>query len=132
MPGNLLYSIILSFYQSIIELMKRRNFLQHAASSLALPVLIDGFGAKAFARPSSFIQSLISLADQSDRVLVIIQLQGGNDGLNTVIPLDQMSTYTAPNFRANVAIPEAKALRLKNYAGYRTPPRHDGDAAAIQ
>ncbi|GAB3774698.1 DUF1501 domain-containing protein [Spirosoma horti] len=94
--------------------MKRRNFLQHAASSLVLPVLIDGFGAKAFARPSSFVQSLINLADQTDRVLVIIQLQGGNDGLNMVIPLDQMSVYTAPNFRGNIAIPEAKALRLRN------------------
>lgn len=95
--------------------MKRRNFLQQAASSLLLPVLIDGYGAKAFARPSSFIQSLITLADQSDRVLVIIQLQGGNDGLNMVLPLDQMSVYTAPTFRGNIAIPEAKALRLKNY-----------------
>ncbi|MBK7946360.1 MAG: hypothetical protein IPJ85_14115 [Flavobacteriales bacterium] len=27
-----------------------------------------------------------------DRVLVIVQLYGGNDGLNTVIPLDQYST----------------------------------------
>ena len=115
---NRLTSAIHSFYaldHSLIKLMKRRNFLQHAASSLILPVLIDGYGAKAFARPSSFVQSLINLADQSDRVLVIIQLQGGNDGLNTVIPLDQMSVYTAPNFRGNIAIPEAKALRLKNY-----------------
>ncbi|MFD2570616.1 DUF1501 domain-containing protein [Spirosoma soli] len=96
--------------------MKRRNFLQYAASSLVLPVLIDGFGAKAFARPSSFVESLIKLADQTDRVLVIIQLQGGNDGLNMVIPLDQMSVYTSPTFRGNIAIPEAKALRLKNQA----------------
>ncbi len=94
--------------------MKRRNFFQHAASSLLLPVLIDGYGAKAFARPSSFVQSLINMAAQSDRVLVIVQLQGGNDGLNTVIPLDQMGVYTAPTFRANIAIPEVKVLRLKN------------------
>ncbi|RRB07802.1 DUF1501 domain-containing protein [Larkinella rosea] len=95
--------------------MKRRHFLQRAASSL-LPVLIDGYGAKAFARPSSLVQSLISLAGQSDRVLVIIQLQGGNDGLNMVIPLDQMSVYTSAGFRGNIAIPEAKALKLKYYA----------------
>ena len=110
------YSLILSLTHSIIKRMKRRNFLQHAASSLLLPVLIDGYGAKAFARPSSFIQSLVDLAGQSDRVLVIIQLQGGNDGLNMVIPLDQMSVYTNPKFRGNIAIPEAKALRLKNYS----------------
>ncbi len=106
--------------------MKRRNFLQYAASSLIAPVLIDGFGAKAFARPSSFVQSLIDLAEQSDRALVIIQLQGGNDGLNTVIPLDQMSVYTSPTFRANIAIPEAKALKLKNYAGTGLHPAMTG------
>lgn len=106
--------------------MKRRNFLQHAASSLLLPVLIDGYGAKAFARPSSFVQSLISLANQTDRVLVIIQLQGGNDGLNTVIPLDQMSVYTASNFRGNIAIPEAKSLKLKNRYGTGLHPAMTG------
>ncbi|RYD86336.1 MAG: hypothetical protein EOP50_22560, partial [Sphingobacteriales bacterium] len=95
--------------------MKRRDFLQQAVSSLVLPVLIDGYGAKAFARPSSFVQSLLSLAEQSDRVLVIIQLQGGNDGLNTVIPLDQLSTYSSAGFRGNIAIPGAKALKLKYY-----------------
>lgn len=94
----------------------RRHFLQQAASSLLLPVLIDGYGAKAFARPSSFVQSLISLAQESDRVLVIIQLQGGNDGLNMVIPLDQMSVYSSAGLRGNIAIPEAKALKLKYYA----------------
>ncbi|MBD2701000.1 DUF1501 domain-containing protein [Spirosoma sp. BT702] len=106
--------------------MKRRNFIQLAASSLALPVLIDGFGAKAFARQSSFVQSLINLADQSDRVLVIIQLQGGNDGLNTVIPLDQMSVYTGANFRKNIAISETKALKLKNYAATGLHPAMTG------
>lgn len=106
--------------------MKRRNFLQHAASSLVLPILIDGFGAKAFARPSSYIQSLINLAAASDRVLVIIQLQGGNDGLNMVIPLDQMSTYTSTAFRGNIAISEAKALKLKNYAGTGLHPAMTG------
>ncbi len=106
--------------------MKRRNFLHYAASSLVLPVLVDGFGARAYARPSSFVQSLVDLAAQSDRVLVIIQLQGGNDGLNTVIPLDQMSVYTAPTFRKNIAIPEGKALRLKNYEGTGLHPAMTG------
>ena len=115
-----------SFTHSLFTPMKRRNFLQQAASSLLLPVLIDGYGAKAFARPSSFIQSLVNLADQSDRVLIIIQLQGGNDGLNMVIPLDQMSMYTAPTFRGNIAIPEAKALKLKNYAGTGLHPAMTG------
>ena len=45
-----------------------------------------------------------------DRVLVLIQLSGGNDGLNTVIPLEFYDAYHAA--RANIAIPEDKILRL--------------------
>ncbi len=94
--------------------MKRRDFLRFASSSLVLPVTLDGYGARVFSQPSPFLRALMAVADQTDRVLVIVQMQGGNDGLNTVIPLDQMSVYTAANFRGNIAIPEAKALKLKN------------------
>ncbi|MEZ0485092.1 DUF1501 domain-containing protein [Fibrella aquatica] len=93
--------------------MDRRHFLQHASASLLLPVLIDGFGAKAFGAPNSaFMQTLIQLATKTDRVLVMIQLNGGNDGLNMVIPLDQMSRYNA--LRSNIALPENKVLKLTN------------------
>jgi len=94
--------------------MKRRDFLRFATSSLVLPVTLDGYGARVFSQPSPFLRALMNVADQTDRVLVVVQMQGGNDGLNTVIPLDQMSVYTAPNFRGNIAIPEAKVLKLKN------------------
>ena len=47
------------------------------------------------------------------RVVVLIQLNGGNDGLNTVIPLGQYDAYHAA--RANIAIPEDKVLRLKGF-----------------
>lgn len=94
--------------------MKRRNFIQHLSTSLLLPVLIDGYGAKAFSRTSPFMQALLDVADNNDRILVIVQLNGGNDGLNMVLPLDDMSTYNA--LRANIAIPEAKALKLNGNA----------------
>ena len=48
-----------------------------------------------------------------DRVLVIIQLAGGNDGINTVIPLDQYAAYN--NARTNIAIPETKVLHLNGF-----------------
>ncbi len=93
--------------------MDRRHFLQHASASLLLPVFIDGFGAKAFGSPNSaFMQTLIQLATKTDRVLVMIQLNGGNDGLNMVVPLDQMSRYNA--LRSNIALPEASVLKLAN------------------
>jgi len=90
--------------------MKRRDFLQNISSALVLPVMIDGFSAKAFTGSSPFMNALLKVAGQTDRVLVVIQLNGGNDGLNTVLPLDQYSTYMT--LRSNIAIPEAKVLRL--------------------
>ncbi len=90
--------------------MKRRDFLA-AASASVLPVLVDGFGLKAMNRQSALVQSLLQTsAAYTDRVLVIVYLNGGNDGLNTVIPLDQYSAYSA--LRSNIAIPQNKVLAL--------------------
>jgi uncharacterized protein (DUF1501 family) len=54
---------------------------------------------------------MLNYATENDHVLVIIQLNGGNDGLNTVIPLDGYASYF--NARSNIAIPEKKVLRVK-------------------
>lgn len=90
--------------------MNRRHFLT-AASSLALPVALNGFGLKALARNSTLVESLMSSnAPATNRILVIIYLNGGNDGLNTVIPLDQLSVYNG--LRSNIAIPQNQILSL--------------------
>ncbi len=106
--------------------MKRRDFLQHAAASFLLPVLIDGYGAKAFTRESAFMQALAGMAAANDHILVLIQLNGGNDGLNTVIPLDQLSLYTDKKLRGNIAIPEGKILKLNNHAATGLHPAMTG------
>ncbi len=64
---------------------------------------------KAFGKGSLF-ESALRSSTATDRVLVIIQLQGGNDGLNTVIPLDQYSALSTA--RANILIPENLVLPL--------------------
>lgn len=90
--------------------MKRRDFLTAASASL-LPVVLNGFGLKAMNQQSALVQSLLgTTALNSDRVLVIVYLNGGNDGLNTVIPLDQLSAYNT--LRSNIALPQNKILTL--------------------
>ena len=92
--------------------MKRRDFFT-AASSLLLPVAVNGFGIKSLTKNSALISSLLeTTAAYGDRILVVIYLDGGNDGLNTVIPLDQYSTYDA--LRHNIAIPENSVLKIGN------------------
>lgn len=91
--------------------MKRRDFLKYTAPAAVLPTFINGFSIKAFA--ASPMLNALSAAADNDHVLVMIQLTGGNDGLNMVIPLDIYSKYQAA--RSNIAIKEDKVLRLESY-----------------
>lgn len=76
-----------------------------------IPLVLDGFGVKSFAKESAIVQSLKKTsALNGDRVLVIVYLAGGNDGLNTVIPLEHYSKYY--ELRSNIAISESKVLKL--------------------
>ncbi|MFT3936261.1 MAG: DUF1501 domain-containing protein [Chitinophagaceae bacterium] len=90
--------------------MKRRNFLK-TAPVLSLPLLIKGFPVEAMTH-----SPLLHLVGQQSlingRILVLIQLSGGNDGLNTVISLDRYSELT--NARSNILLPQSSVLALNN------------------
>jgi uncharacterized protein (DUF1501 family) len=88
--------------------MKRRDFIQKLLATSAAPIVMNGFGVKALAQGP--FMNFLSKAAHKDRVLVLIQLSGGNDGINTVIPLDQYSNLMA--VRSGVAIQENKVLSL--------------------
>jgi uncharacterized protein (DUF1501 family) len=49
-----------------------------------------------------------------DKVFVMVQLQGGNDGLNTVVPYSQGAYYDA---RATIGIPQSSVLPIGNGLG---------------
>ncbi|MCC6463040.1 MAG: DUF1501 domain-containing protein [Saprospiraceae bacterium] len=89
--------------------MKRRNFLKNITAGIAIPSLVSGFGVRAYS--SNPLSRLInSLTIDTDHVLVMIQLEGGNDGLGTFVPLDQYDKlYKA---RPNVILPENSLLPL--------------------
>lgn len=81
--------------------MKRRNFLKKIGFAAGAPIAFQGVPLQILASH----QDVQNLAAQStnDRVLIILQLHGGNDGLNTVIPLSNYDEYYSR--RANIAIP---------------------------
>ena len=89
--------------------MKRRQFLQNTIPAAILPSLVDGFSVKVLG-DNPIMAALLNTYVETDRVLVIIQLNGGNDGLNMVIPLDQYNNYF--NARSNIAIAQNKVLGL--------------------
>ena len=93
--------------------MDRRRFLARAVPVSTIPFLLGGFRLRAYA--GAPLLKALAGASVEDRVLVIVQMNGGNDGLNTVIPLDQYSALSA--VRGNILIPEGKVLRMTSATG---------------
>lgn len=94
--------------------MNRKEFLGSTAL-FSLPLFLQGipvFAGKSAMHP--FLQALTSPMISCDRVLVVIQLNGGNDGLNMVIPLDKFSEISAA--RSRILIPESQVLPVPGFA----------------
>jgi uncharacterized protein (DUF1501 family) len=82
-------------------LIKRRSFLQTgalAAATMMMPKFLKAFEKKPFV-----------YAPEGDKVVVILQLSGGNDGLNTVIPVRNDIYYRS---RPKIGIIKNKAAGL--------------------
>lgn len=92
--------------------MKRREFIGNSGKALALGTVFPGMNLTAMNQNSAIGALLAANQGVNDNVLIIIQLNGGNDGLNTLIPLDQYTNLS--NSRGNILIPEAKVLKLNN------------------
>jgi hypothetical protein len=86
--------------------MKRRRFLRNSLLA-STSFTLGGYPLSVMAQQSRLAQ----LAEEStnDRVLVILQLHGGNDGLNSLIPIDDYDQYYSR--RANIAIPKTGTNR---------------------
>lgn len=97
--------------------MQRRHFLQQTVKAgvllSALPAL-GRFPAQALAYAPT-LGRLRQLTEGSDRVFVLIQLQGGNDGLNTLVPIENPLYYAA---RPTIAIPKEQTLPLTTTLGW--------------
>ena len=85
--------------------MRRRQFIKKL-SLAAVPFTLGGIPLRLMAE-----NSLTRMAQQStnDRVLIILQMHGGNDGLNSIIPVEAYDLYY--QWRANIAIPAKNSLR---------------------
>ena len=90
--------------QSFSMYIKRKEFIQIgslATASLLLPKFLKAFEG----------QTMVPLGN---KVVVILQLSGGNDGLNTVIPVRNDLYYKA---RPRLGITKDKALSLTDEVG---------------
>lgn len=90
--------------------MQRRGFLLGAISGLTVIAGADHILAQALAQ-----QPLPGLpGGNDDRVLVLINLQGGNDGLNTVVPHGMPQYY---QYRPTLGVPKNDVLQINAQVG---------------
>ncbi|MEM9867280.1 MAG: DUF1501 domain-containing protein, partial [Bacteroidota bacterium] len=93
----------------------RRSFLQ-ALGIAGSGSMFLGSNLLTASAPSPLTAAISN--GETDNILVLIRLSGGNDGLSTVIPVQQYDTYA--NARPNIYIPESKVLKLTDDFGIPT------------
>ena len=93
--------------------MKRREFLTKSALTTAGTMLIPNF-LKAYELNQLGLAG-IGAAPATGKTLVIVQLSGGNDGLNTVVPYRNDIYYRE---RPTLAIPRDKVLTINDEIGF--------------
>lgn len=109
----------------------RREFLRLSAK---------GIGLLAFSQfaPRFLVQSALAqtpAAEKDRSVLVLVQLAGGNDGLNTLIPFEDADYY---RLRPTLGIAKDRVLRVSDTHGLHPSMTalhrllHDGKVAAVQ
>ncbi len=107
--------------------LSRRRFLQLAGAGAGIASMGSLVSSlEAFAAPPVGAQ---------DGILILIMMEGGNDGLNTVVPTGEARYYS---LRPGLAIPAASALPIATGVGLhpampKLKARYDqGDVAVIQ
>ena len=90
--------------------MKRRDFFKYTVPPAFATTMLGKIPLRSMGMESPLVRALMNTYEDTDHVLVLVQLNGGNDGLNTIVPIDTYAAYY--NARSNVAIPENKILPL--------------------
>ncbi|TXH24231.1 MAG: DUF1501 domain-containing protein [Cyclobacteriaceae bacterium] len=85
----------------------RRQFLKKSALATAGTMLLPGFLKSLEANPFAL--------PEGQKILVVIQLSGGNDGLNTIVPYTNDLYY---KFRPQLALTKASVLQASDSLGF--------------
>jgi len=113
--------------------MKRRDFIKRTGlSALGIPLVMKDVSYQSILKPLFTIGE-----DAKDRILVIIRMNGGNDGLNTVIPLDSYTNLVKQ--RPNIILPKKDILEVStSHIGFHSTMTgmrnmfNDGNLSIIQ
>lgn len=101
--------------------MKRRDFIKMTSAASAAMTL-NGLPVRTYGKGKLF-EALAKTRGSNGNKFIFIELSGGNDGLNTVIPLNQYSNLS--NARGNILIPQTSVLPLNGLPGTGLHPALD-------
>lgn len=87
--------------------MKRRDFLKLSAPFGLMPILPKGLPINGLAATSPLLNNPCNV---TDRCIVFVYLNGGNDIFNTTVPLNQFTDYA--NFRPDLYIQQSQLITL--------------------
>jgi uncharacterized protein (DUF1501 family) len=117
----------------------RRLFMQQGMAFLSMTTTVPMFMQRSAEGIMLPVGSLVSsqAGVPEDHTLVVIQLAGGNDGLNTVVPYGDSAYY---NSRPQLAIDKSDVLQIPGADGYGLHPNltgllnliDNGQAAIVQ
>ena len=94
-------------------LISRRQFLKTSMVAVPAAAAMPAVFSRAVAAAIHEQQS--SAAPMGNRTLVIVQMAGGNDGLNTVVPANDSRYY---ELRGDLAIPQNDVLPIDGQVGF--------------
>lgn len=111
----------------------RRDFLRSLGLIGAGGLMLNKLPVTAASGATSLANALTS--SDSDRILVMIRLNGGNDGLNTIIPLYDFSTYQS--LRPDIHLQASEtwslngALGINNFLSDLQPMWNEGKMKVV-
>ena len=111
----------------------RRDFLRRGLYGIGISA-----GLPAVLEKTSVALAAESLLGDSEahpkRILVVVELSGGNDGLNTIVPYGDDAYY---RMRPRIGIPESDLLKIDDHFGFHPSLKgfeqlyKDGDMAVV-
>lgn len=112
--------------------MRRREFIQCMFPVAGFPIIYPMWSVANTLDGSPGLRKFLDLPNDG-RVLVLVQLAGGNDGLNTIVPYTQDTYY---NYRPQLAIQKNEILDINGELGFHPSlsnlrPMYDNGKLAI-
>ena len=93
----------------------RREFLARGLHGVGVTAGLPLFLSRTSAALTAQALKGTSFETHPERILVVVELSGGNDGLNTVVPYGDQAYYRA---RPNLGVPEREVIKVSDGFGF--------------